>query len=81
MYPELFHIGNFVVFSYGFFIMLGVLMAFLFFYFKRKKSICQSMILVNYFSGALLRFWLFFPALFSMLIVCANIKLVIDEVS
>ena len=37
MYPELFHIGNFVVFSYGFFIMLGVLMAFLFFYFKRKK--------------------------------------------
>ncbi len=37
MYPELFHIGKFAVFSYGFFIMLGVLFAFLFFFLNRKN--------------------------------------------
>lgn len=36
MYPELFHIGKFVVFSYGFFIMLGVLFAFLYFFQNRR---------------------------------------------
>lgn len=36
MYPELFHIGKFVVFSYGFFIMLGVLFAFLYFFRNRR---------------------------------------------
>lgn len=37
MYPELFHIGNFTVFSYGFFIMFGVFLAFIFFYSNRNE--------------------------------------------
>ena len=37
MYPELFHIGGFTVFSYGFFIMFGVFLAFLFFYLNRNE--------------------------------------------
>ncbi len=37
MYPELFHIGKFTVFSYGFFIMFGVFLAFLFFYRNRSE--------------------------------------------
>jgi phosphatidylglycerol:prolipoprotein diacylglycerol transferase len=37
MYPELFHIGSLTIYSYGFFIIFGVLLAFLYLYNNKKE--------------------------------------------
>jgi phosphatidylglycerol:prolipoprotein diacylglycerol transferase len=42
MYPELFHIGSFTIYSYGFFIMMGTLLAYFYAVHQAKKIDIQS---------------------------------------
>ncbi len=42
MYPELFHIGSFTIYSYGFFIMMGTLLAYFYAAHQAKKINIQS---------------------------------------
>ena len=37
MYPELFHIGSLTIYSYGFFIIFGVLLSFLYLYINKQE--------------------------------------------
>jgi phosphatidylglycerol:prolipoprotein diacylglycerol transferase len=37
LFPELFHIGSFTIYSYGFFILLGVIVAYIFFWKNSRK--------------------------------------------